>query len=58
MEKLDALRRRHAEFFLALAEMAKPKLFGSQQVVWINRLEQEYENLRAALKWAVDCQRG
>jgi tetratricopeptide (TPR) repeat protein len=53
--EVDALRRRHAKFLLALAEMAKPKLFGSQQVVWVNRLEQEYENLRAALKWAVDC---
>ena len=54
--EVDALRRRHAEFFLALAEMAKPKMLGSQQVVWVHRLEQEYENLRAALKWATDCQ--
>jgi tetratricopeptide (TPR) repeat protein len=53
--EVDALRRRHAEFFLALAEIAKPKLLGSQRAVWVNQLEQEYENLRAALKWAVDC---
>jgi predicted ATPase/DNA-binding SARP family transcriptional activator len=52
--EVDVLRRRHAEFFLALAEIAKMNLYGSQQVVWMNRLEQEYENLRAALKWAVD----
>jgi predicted ATPase/DNA-binding SARP family transcriptional activator/Tfp pilus assembly protein PilF len=54
--ELDALRHRHAEFFLALAEMAKMHLSGPQQVVWMNRLEQEYGNLRAALKWSVDCQ--
>ena len=54
--EVDALRRRHGEFFLALAEMAKPKMLGSQQGIWVNRLEQEYENLRAALKWAIECQ--
>jgi predicted ATPase/DNA-binding SARP family transcriptional activator len=54
--EVDSLRRRHAEFFLALAETAKPMILGSQQVVWVNRLEQEYENLREALKWAIDSQ--
>ena len=54
--EVEVLRRRHADFFLRLAEMAKPMMLGSQQVVWINRLEQEYENLRAALKWAIECQ--
>lgn len=53
--ELEDARRRHAELFLSLAEAAKPQLFGAQQVLWKNRLEQEYGNLRAALKWAVDC---
>jgi predicted ATPase/DNA-binding SARP family transcriptional activator len=53
-DEVEILRRRHAEFFLSLAEMAKPNLRGSQQVVWVDRLEQDYENLRAALKWTID----
>lgn len=55
--ELHGLRSHHAEFFLTLAEMAAQQLFGPQQKFWINRLEQEYGNFRAALKWAVDCQK-
>ena len=44
----DALRRRHAEWFLALAEDAYPHLRGSP-TEWIKRLEREHDNLRAAL---------
>ena len=55
--EIDAVRCRHTDFFLALAESAKPHLSGSQQVFWVNRLEQEYDNLRAALKWAVDSRK-
>jgi predicted ATPase len=43
-------RRRHAEWFLALAEDAYPHLRGSP-TEWINRLEREHDNLRAALDW-------
>ncbi len=46
------LRRRHAEYFLALAEEALPKLRGAEQIVWLQRLEDEHNNLRAALSWA------
>jgi predicted ATPase/class 3 adenylate cyclase len=41
-------RRRHAEWFLALAEDAYPHLRGSP-TEWLNRLEREHDNLRAAL---------
>jgi tetratricopeptide (TPR) repeat protein len=43
----DALRRRHAEHFLALAEEAEPHV---EHVpgVWIERLEADTDNLRAA----------
>jgi predicted ATPase len=53
--ELAALRRRHAEYLLALAEEAEPQLVGPNQVVWLERLEREHENLRAALAWAVDA---
>lgn len=43
-----ALRRRHAEQFLALAEQAEPNT-RSYSAEWIERLELEHDNLRAAL---------
>lgn len=47
----DKLHRRHADFFLALAEQAEASFGSASQVEWINRLEQEHDNLRAALEW-------
>jgi predicted ATPase/DNA-binding SARP family transcriptional activator len=44
--------RRHAEYFLALAETAEPKLTGPEQPVWLQRLGAEYDNLRAAFEWS------
>jgi predicted ATPase/transcriptional regulator with XRE-family HTH domain/Tfp pilus assembly protein PilF len=46
--------RRHAEFFLALAEEAEAGLRGAAQVAWISCLDNERDNLRAGLHWAVD----
>jgi len=44
----DEVRRRHAEHFLALAEEAEPHLRGDPKE-WLDRLEPEHDNLRAAL---------
>jgi predicted ATPase/transcriptional regulator with XRE-family HTH domain len=46
-------RRRHAAFFLALAERARGELRGPAQVAWLERLERENGNLRAAMSWAL-----
>ncbi len=48
----EEVRRRHASFFLALAEEAEPKLRGPEDVEWLERLEVEHDNMRAALSWA------
>ncbi|HET6260983.1 MAG TPA: hypothetical protein VFG99_01940, partial [Chloroflexia bacterium] len=50
--------RSHAAYFLALAERARPELLGERQVEWLERLEQEYGNLRAAISWALDADDG
>jgi predicted ATPase/DNA-binding CsgD family transcriptional regulator len=48
----DEARCRHAAFFVALAEEARPKLRAEPQVEWLQRLDRENANLRAALSWA------
>ncbi len=53
-EELVTIQRRHAEFFLALAEEAEPEVEGPQQAAWLERLEAEYDNLRAALSWSLE----
>jgi predicted ATPase/Flp pilus assembly protein TadD len=48
----NELRARHCDFYLELAEIAQPKLRGQEQSIWIDRLEREQDNLRAALDWS------
>jgi predicted ATPase/DNA-binding CsgD family transcriptional regulator/transcriptional regulator with XRE-family HTH domain len=50
----EAVRQAHAEFYLRLVEKAEPQLKGQQQKIWLERLEQEQENLRAALRWFIE----
>jgi len=48
------VRSRHATWFLALAEVAEPHLKGRGQEAWLERLEAEHDNFRAALSWALE----
>ena len=50
----QAVRRRHAGFYMALAEEAEPALLRAQQRTWLERLDAERDNLRAALTWATE----
>ncbi len=53
--ELQTTRAAHAHFFLRLSEQAEPELQGPHQAVWVERLEQEHNNLRAALEWALEA---
>lgn len=46
-----AVRLRHRDYFLQLAQGASDHLYGPEQVRWLDRLEIEHDNLRAALEW-------
>jgi predicted ATPase/class 3 adenylate cyclase len=51
----EAIRERHALAYLALVEDAARHMPGRDQVPWLDRLSADYDNLRAALGWAVDA---
>ena len=48
----QAIRRTHAEHFLALGARAKPEMKGEDHHKWLNILEEELDNLRAVLNWS------
>jgi non-specific serine/threonine protein kinase len=60
LERLDGsgdaetTRARHAEWCLGLAERAEPLTVGPQQKAWLDRLERDHDNLRAALAWTFE----
>lgn len=45
------VRQRHAVAFLALAEEAALELHRQKQIEWLDRLDREHDNIRAALRW-------
>jgi non-specific serine/threonine protein kinase len=53
----EAARDRHADVFLRLVEEAAPHLYGADQANWLEHLEMELGNLRAALRWLIDRRR-
>ncbi|MGH2347813.1 MAG: ATP-binding protein, partial [Chloroflexota bacterium] len=50
--ELTKVRDRHLRWCVALAEEAVPALAGPEQQTWVNRLEAEHDNFRAALTWS------
>jgi predicted ATPase len=49
----EAIRHQHLAYFVKLSEQAQPELFRSNQVSWLNKLEDELDNFRMALEWAL-----
>jgi predicted ATPase/class 3 adenylate cyclase len=48
-------RDKHADYYVLLAEEAVPALDGPLLTTWLDRLEQEHDNLRAALHWLLEA---
>lgn len=53
-EEAGSVKQRHARYFMAMAEEAEPHLAGAEQVRWLDRLEQDHDNIRMSLSWAVE----
>jgi predicted ATPase/DNA-binding CsgD family transcriptional regulator len=47
----EVIRHAHAAYYLRLSETAEQEIEGPQQALWLERLEQEHDNLRTALSW-------
>jgi predicted ATPase/DNA-binding CsgD family transcriptional regulator/transcriptional regulator with XRE-family HTH domain len=54
----DTVQERHARFFLALAEEGHRSMVGRAQGIWLDHLETDYDNLRAALDWSLTAPEG
>jgi predicted ATPase/class 3 adenylate cyclase/Tfp pilus assembly protein PilF len=52
--EMTAVRKRHRDYYLVFAQEADKHLWGSEAVIWLNRLEAEHDNLRMALQWCQD----
>lgn len=49
----ETARQAHALYYLRLSEDAAQQIRGPQQAEWLERLEREHDNLRAALRWSL-----
>src|SRR6266702_8444926 len=51
--EMESTRQAHALYYVRLSEEAEPELTGPRQAIWLERLEREHDNLRAALQWGL-----
>lgn len=51
--EMEALRNRHLSYYADFTRAAAPQLRQSDQNFWMDRLEEEHDNLRAALEWSL-----
>jgi len=49
----EKIRRLHAEYLLALAEQGESRLREAEEATWLEHLDREHDNMRAALSWTL-----
>jgi len=52
MDEVETLCDRHLDYYLRFAEKAEVEIVNTDQVAWLKRLHNEFDNLRAALEWS------
>jgi tetratricopeptide (TPR) repeat protein len=53
-EVVQDLRHQHAAFFADLAQEGEKQFHGPDAIIWLDRLESDHDNFRAALEWVLD----
>ena len=53
-DEAEVMQERHATFYRMLALAAEPHLQGRDQLLWLDQVEHERANLRAATRWLLD----
>ncbi|MGI8477768.1 MAG: ATP-binding protein, partial [Thermomicrobiales bacterium] len=54
LDELASAKERHASFFAKFAESGASALTGPEQAHWLRRFERDQDNLRVALRWAIE----
>ena len=49
----ETFRDKHLAYYVELTEQAEPELYRSNQITWLNKLNDEFDNIRRALEWAI-----
>lgn len=52
--ELELIRQAHANYYLRFSEEIEPKMRDPQQAAWLEQLEREHDNLRAAMRWSLE----
>ena len=52
--EMEAMRKAYAAYFLALAQKMEQDLWGPEQAAYLDRLEQEHDNIRAVMQWSLE----
>ena len=52
--ELEEVQRRHANFYVSLAEQVEPHLRGTEPRRWLEQLDREVPNVWAALRWSIE----
>ncbi len=49
----ETVHDNHLAYYVKLVKQAEPELYRSHQIFWLDKLEEELDNLRLALDWAL-----